>query len=60
MVILMTSFGGPYLGIDSIINYWANNSNLTNLSLDTLANLNNNLKFTISYKYSSNNSMNEV
>jgi len=53
-------FWGPYLGIDSIINYWANNSNLTNLSIDTLANLNNNLKFTISYKYSSTNSINEV
>jgi polyhydroxybutyrate depolymerase len=53
-------FWGPYLGIDSIINYWANNSNLTNLSIDTVANLNNNNKFTISYKYSSSNSMNEV
>ena len=53
-------FWGPYLSVDSIINYWANNSNLTNLSIDTLANLNNNNKFTISYKYSSNNSINEV
>ena len=53
-------FWGPYLAIDSIVDYWANNSNLTNLLVDTLPNLNNNLKFTISYKYSSNNSINEV
>ena len=53
-------FWGPYLSIDSVVNFWANISNLTNLSIDTIPNLNNNNKFTISYKYSSNNSINEV
>ena len=53
-------YWGPYLGMDSIINFWANLSGLTNLAIDTLPNLNNNNKFTISYKHSSINSNKEV
>lgn len=53
-------FWGPYLSIDSIINYWADNSNLNDLVVDTLPNNNNNFKYVVSYKYSSPNSENEV
>ena len=48
-------FWGPYLGIDSIVNYWTEINELTDLTVDTLPNLNNNNKFIISYKYSSEN-----
>jgi polyhydroxybutyrate depolymerase len=57
---LNDQFWGPYLSIDSVVNYWVNNSNLNNLLIDTLANTNNNNKYTISYKYSSLSSDNEV
>jgi polyhydroxybutyrate depolymerase len=46
-------FWGPYLGIDSIVNIWTDINNLIELSIDTLPNINNNNKYTISYKYSS-------
>ena len=46
-------FWGPYLGIDSIVNYWTEINQLDELNIDTLPNLNNNNKFTVSYKYSS-------
>ena len=51
---------GPYLSIDSVVNFWVNTSSLTSLFIDTLPNNNNNNKYTISYKYSSLNSDNEV
>ncbi|MBH76544.1 MAG: esterase [Flavobacteriales bacterium] len=44
-------FWGPYLGIDSIINYWTDLNELEYLNIDTLPNFNNNNKFVISYKY---------
>lgn len=53
-------FWGPYLGIESIINYWTELNNLNNISIDTLPNLNNNNKFTISYKYTSKDSDEKV
>lgn len=53
-------FWGPYLGIDSILDFWVNTNGLDILEIDTLPNVNNNNKYTISYKYSSNNSINEV
>ena len=53
-------FWGPYLAIDSVMSFWVNTSGLNILDVDTLPNLNNNFKYTISYKYSSNTSINEV
>lgn len=53
-------FWGPYLGVDSIISFWINESQLTNLVIDTFPNFNNPNKITISYKYSSENSANQV
>ena len=53
-------FWGPYLAIDSIMDFWVSVNGLDILNIDTLPNLNNNNKYIISYKYSSNNSMNEV
>tara|TARA_Y100000389_G_C17407670_1_gene489010 strand:- start:281 stop:1285 length:1005 start_codon:yes stop_codon:yes gene_type:complete len=53
-------FWGPYLAIDSIMDFWVSANGLDILNIDTLPNLNNNNKYTISYKYSSNNLMNEV
>lgn len=57
---LNDQFWGPYLGVDSIINFWNNVNTLSDLIVDTLPNINNNNKYTISYKYSSSNSDNEV
>ncbi len=53
-------FWGPYLSIDSVINYWVNINSLNNLTIDTLPNLNNNNKYTISYKYNSLANNNEI
>ena len=53
-------FWGPYLGVDSIINYWTEINGLNELNIDTLPNLNNNNKFTISYKYYSYKNNNKV
>ena len=53
-------FWGPYLGIDSIINFWVNENQLNNLIIDTFPNFNNPNKKTISYKYSDVNSDNQV
>jgi polyhydroxybutyrate depolymerase len=53
-------FWGAYLTIDSIMDFWVSANGLDILNIDTLPNLNNNNKYTISYKYSSNNLMNEV
>ena len=57
---LNDQFWGPYLAIDSVMSFWVNTSGLNILDVDTLPNLNNNFKYTISYKYSSNTSINEV
>ena len=42
------------------MSFWVNTSGLNILDVDTLPNLNNINKYTISYKYSSNTSINEV
>jgi len=53
-------YWGPYLAIDTIINFWVDQNSLTNLVIDTFPNLNNNNKITISYKYSDPATNNEV
>ena len=53
-------YWGPYLAIDTIINFWVNQNSLNNLVVDTFPNLNNNNKITISYKYSDPSTNNEV
>ena len=53
-------YWGPYLGIDTIINFWVDHNSLTDLVVDTFPNLNNNNKITISYKYSASTTNNEV
>ena len=57
---LFDQYCGPYLSIDTIINFWVAQSFLTNLVVDTFPNLNNNNKITISYKYSDPSTNNEV
>ena len=57
---LFDQYWGPYLSIDTIINFWVAQSFLTNLVVDTFPNLNNNNKITISYKYSDPSTNNEV
>ena len=39
-------FWGPYLGIDSILDFWVNTNGLDILEIDTLPNVNNNNKYT--------------
>jgi len=53
-------YWGPYLSIDTIINFWVNQNSLTNLVVDTFPNFNNPNKITISYKYSDPSTNNEV
>ena len=53
-------YWGPYLSIDTIIDFWVDQNSLTNLVIDTFPNLNNNNKITISYKYSNSITNNEV
>ena len=53
-------YWGPYLSIDTIIDFWVGQNSLTNLVIDTFPNFNNPNKITISYKYSSPNTNNEV
>ena len=43
-------YWGPYLSIDTIINFWVNQNSLTDLVIDTFPNFNNPNKITISYK----------
>ena len=57
---LFDQYWGPYLGIDTIINFWVDHNSLTDLVIDTFPNLNNNNKITISYKYSALNTNTEV
>ena len=54
------TFWGPYLGIDTLISFWTSQNMLSDLVIDTFPNLNNPNKITISYKYSSPNSNNQV
>ena len=53
-------YWGPYLSIDTIIDFWVNQNSLTNLVVDTFPNFNNPNKITISYKYSDPSTNNEV
>ena len=53
-------FWGEYLGIDSIIDFFVLDNNLTDLAVDTFSNINNNQRITISYKYSSKDTYKEV
>jgi polyhydroxybutyrate depolymerase len=51
---------GPYLSVDTLVNFWVNENLLSNLTIDTFPDLDNNGKITISNKYSSLSSVNEV
>ena len=53
-------YWGPYLGIDTIIDFWVAHNSLNTLIIDTFPNFNHPNKITISYKYTSNNSSNQV
>jgi len=53
-------FWGAYLSVDTLVNFWVNENSLTDLIIDTFPNLNNNNKITISHKYSSSGTNNEV
>ena len=53
-------FWGPYLGVDTLVNFWINENSLTNFNIDTFPDLNNDGKITISKKYSSSLTNNEV
>ena len=46
-------YWGPYLSVDTLVNFWVNYNSLTSLNIDTFPDLNNNGKITISKKYSS-------
>ena len=47
------TFWGPYLSVDTLVDFWVNVNSLTDLVVDTFPNINNNNKITISHKYSS-------
>ena len=53
-------YWGPYLSVDTLVDFWVNENSLTDLVIDTFPNTNNNNKITISHKYSSSGIDNEV
>lgn len=53
-------YWGAYLSVDSIINIFVSQNSLTNLIIDTLPNINNNQRITVTYKYSSPSTYKEV
>ena len=57
---LFDQYWGPYLPVDTLVDFWVNENLLTNLMIDTFPDLNNNGKITISHKYSSFSTVNEV
>jgi len=46
-------YWGPYLSVDTLVDFWVNYNSLSSLSIDTFPDLNNNGKITISKKYTS-------
>ena len=53
-------FWGPYLGVDTLVDFWVNENSLTNFNVDTFPDLNNDGNITISKKYFSSSTNNEV
>jgi len=53
-------FWGPYLSVDTLVDFWVNVNSLTDIAVDTFPNFNNSNKITISHKYSSTFLDNEV
>ena len=53
-------FWGPYLGVDTLVNFWVNENSLTNFNVDTFPDLNNDGNITISKKHFSSSTNNEV
>ena len=44
-------YWGPYLGVDTLVNFWVNSNSLNNVIVDTFPDINNDGKITISKKY---------
>jgi len=53
-------FWGPYLSVDTLVDFWVNENSLTNLNIDTFPDLDNNGNITISHKHFSLSNNNEV
>ena len=53
-------YWGPYLSVDTLVNFWVNYNFLSNLNIDTFPDINSNGKITISYKYTSALNNNQV
>ena len=53
-------FWGPYLGVDTLVDFWVNENSLTNFNVDTFPDLNNDGNITISKKHFSSSTNNEV
>ncbi len=51
---------GPYLGVDTLVDFWINENSLTNFNVDTFPDLNNDGNITISKKHFSSSTNNEV
>ena len=57
---LNDQFWGPYLGVDTLVDFWVNENSLTSVNIDTFPDLNNDGNITISKKYYSPLTNNEV
>ena len=57
---LYDQFWGPYLGVDTLVDFWINENSLTNFNVDTFPDLNNDGNITISKKHFSSSTNNEV
>ena len=53
-------YWGSYLSVDTLVNFWVNYNSLSNLNIDTFPDINSNGKITISHKYTSAISNNQV
>ena len=53
-------FWGPYLSVDTLVDFWINENSLTNFNIDTFPDLNNDGNITISKKHFSSSTNNEV
>ena len=51
---------GPYLSVDTLVDFWINENSLTNFNIDTFPDLNNDGNITISEKHFSSSTNNEV
>ena len=53
-------FWGPYLSVDTLVDFWINENSLTNFNIDTFPDLNNDGNITIRKKHFSSSTNNEV